>query len=200
MNRSNVKKFGCLVFAGMLAFGMFGCSSSQTVDSSANAETAEKAKNVDSKKDEIDTSDATTGEKNALKSALSYLKYAGFSREGLITQLEFEQFSTEEATYAADKCGADWNEQAVKCAKNYLNTSAFSHDGLIHQLEFEKFTTEQATYGADKCGADWNEQAAKCAKSYLELGSYSRESLINQLEFEKFTPEQAEYGVTQNGY
>lgn len=142
----------------------------------------------------------TTGQKNALKSAKSYLGFSAFSYEGLIDQLEFEGYSNEDAIYAVDNCGADWNEQALKSAKSYLDFSAFSYSGLISQLEYEKFTTEQATYGADNCAADWNEQAAKAAKSYLDTSSFSRDGLIDQLEFEGFTNEQAVYGAEQNGY
>ncbi len=142
----------------------------------------------------------TIGQKNALKSAKQYLSFMGFSREGLIDQLEYEQYSREDAIYAVDNCGADWKQQAVKCAKDYLKTSAFSHDGLVEQLEYEKFTSEEAQYGADNCGADWNEQAVRCAKQYLSFTSMSRNGLIQQLEFEKFTHEQAVYGAEQNGY
>ena len=142
----------------------------------------------------------TVGMKNALNSAKAYLTFTAFSYEGLISQLEFEQYTYEEAVYAVDNCGADWNEQAQKSAKNYLSFTAFSYDGLIDQLEFEKFTPEQARYGVDNCGADWNEQAVKSAKNYLELMSFSRDGLIDQLVFEGFTYEQAVYGVEQNGY
>ena len=61
---------------------------------------------------------ATTGEKNALKKAQSYLSFSAFSYNGLIGQLEYEQYSHDEAVYAADNCGADWNEQAVAKAKS----------------------------------------------------------------------------------
>ena len=87
---------------------------------------------------------ATTGEANALRAAASYLRFTAFSYEGLIDQLEFEGYSTQEATYAADNCGADWNEQAAKSASNYLSFMAFSLEGLIDQLELEGFTPEQA--------------------------------------------------------
>ena len=80
---------------------------------------------------------ATTGEKNALDKAYSYLNYTYFSYTGLIDQLEFEKYSAKEAAFAADNCGADWNEQAVGKAKRYLETSNFSYTGLIDQLEFE---------------------------------------------------------------
>lgn len=147
-----------------------------------------------------ETDTLTTGQKNALKSAKSYLSISAFSYEGLIGQLEFEQYEHDDAVFAADNCGADWNEQALKSAKNYLSISAFSYEGLIGQLEFEQFTTEQATYAADNCNADWNEQAAKSAKSYLSISSFSKDGLIDQLEYEGFTHEQAVYGVEANGY
>lgn len=142
----------------------------------------------------------TMGQKNALKKAESYLSFSAFSREGLIDQLEYEKFSHDDAVYAVDHCGANWNEQALKKGKSYLDYTAFSYQGLIDQLEYEKFTTEQATYAADHCGANWNEQAAKKAKSYLEFTAFSRDSLIEQLEYEKFTHEQAVYGAEANGY
>ena len=89
---------------------------------------------------------ATFGEQNALSKAYQYLQYSAFSYTGLIEQLEFEGYSHSEAVYAADNCGADWNEQAVKKAKQYLEYSSFSRGGLIDQLEFEGFTASQAEY------------------------------------------------------
>lgn len=146
------------------------------------------------------TQTVTTGQKNALAKANSYLSHSSFSRQGLIEQLEYEKFSTEEATYAVDNCGANWSEQAEKKAKSYLNHSAFSYSGLIDQLEYEGFTHDQAVYGVEKSGADWNEQAVKKAASYLKHSSFSRQGLIDQLEYEGFTNEQAVYGVSKNGY
>ena len=142
----------------------------------------------------------TIGQRNALASAKSYLSFSEFSYTGLIEQLEYEKYSHEDAVYAADNCGADWNEQALKSAKSYLEYSAFSYTGLIEQLEYEGFTSDQARYGVDNSGADWMEQAVKSAKSYLDYSSFSRDGLIEQLEYEGFTHEQAVYGVEQNGY
>lgn len=92
----------------------------------------------------------TTEQENALKEAQRYLSFSSFSRQGLIEQLEFEKYSTEAATYAADNCGANWYEQAAKKAQSYLNFSSFSRQGLIEQLEFEGFTHDQAVYGVDQ--------------------------------------------------
>ena len=98
------------------------------------------------------TDTASVGEKNALRKAHDYLNYTAFSYTGLIEQLEYEGFTTEEATRAADNCGADWNEQAVKKAKEYLDYSSFSRSGLIGQLKYEGFTNEQAEYGVTQNG------------------------------------------------
>lgn len=97
-------------------------------------------------------SDMTMGQKNALNKALKYLELTAFSYDGLIEQLEYEQYSHEDAVYAADNCGADWNEQAAKKAEKYLELTAFSRAGLIEQLEYEGFTHEQAVYGAEANG------------------------------------------------
>lgn len=94
----------------------------------------------------------TIGQQNALDKAHDYLEYSPFSYTGLIGQLEYEGYSTEDATFAADNCGADWNEQAAKKAQDYLDYSAFSRDGLIDQLEYEGFTPEQAEYGVSAVG------------------------------------------------
>lgn len=97
-----------------------------------------------------DVTTTTAGMRNALQSAKNYLSIMPFSYSGLIEQLEFEGYSTKEATYAADNCGADWYEQAVKSAENYLEIMPFSRSGLIEQLEFDGYTYEQAVYGVDK--------------------------------------------------
>lgn len=94
----------------------------------------------------------TTGEKNALRTAKRYLEIMPFSYKGLIEQLEFEKYLHDEAVYAVDNCGADWNEQAAKKAKSYLEIMSFSKDALIEQLEFEGFTHDQAVYGVEANG------------------------------------------------
>ncbi len=170
-----------------------------------DAEEVDDSQKADKKKDDAPATESTkqgsptVSQVNALRKARDYLSFTNFSHDGLIDQLEFEQFSVEDATYAADNCGADWNEQALGKARDYLSFSAFSYDGLVNQLEYEKFTNEQATYGADNCGADWNEQAAKKASEYLSFTSFSRDGLIDQLVFEGFSYDQAAYGASSVG-
>lgn len=113
-------------------------------------DTQQTAAPVEEPEEPADT--MTMGQKNALGTALDYLDYTAFSRSGLISQLEFEGYSTEDATFAVDNCGADWKEQAALCAQNYLDYTSFSRQGLIDQLVFEGFTQEQAEYGVTAVG------------------------------------------------
>lgn len=90
---------------------------------------------------------SSSGEKNALAKAKSYLEIMAFSHDGLVEQLEYEGYSHSEALYGAEYCGADWKEQAVKKASSYLEIMAFSKEKLIEQLRYEGFTDEEANYG-----------------------------------------------------
>ena len=94
----------------------------------------------------------TTGQRNALKQAKNYLKIMSFSYSGLVEQLEYEGYSTEEAVYAVDNCGTDWNEQAALKAQEYLDVMSFSRSGLIDQLMYDGFSSEQAEYGVTAAG------------------------------------------------
>lgn len=124
----------------------------KTVNVGEKKSTATSGSSSSSKPSAPNTSGQTIGQKNALEKAKSYISHMAFSYEGLISQLEYNKFSHEDAKYAADNCGADWNEQAAKKAESYLSHMSFSRDGLIEQLEYNGFTHEQAVYGADAVG------------------------------------------------
>ena len=112
------------------------------------------AKQIEKTEDEAtqENRDPTLEQQNALSSAYDYISIMPFSHDGLIEQLEYEGFSVEDATYAADNCGADWNEQAVKSARAYLDIFDYSRSELIDQLVYEGFTYDQAEYGASQNG------------------------------------------------
>jgi Host cell surface-exposed lipoprotein len=101
----------------------------------------------------------TRPQKNAVRSAQSYLSLSGFSRAGLIAQLSSpygDGYNVADATAAVDSLIVDWNEQAVRSAKQYLELMGFSCNGLINQLSSDagdKYTRSQATYGAQQAGA-----------------------------------------------
>lgn len=97
-------------------------------------------------------SSETVSQKNAVAKAKSYLNYTAFSHDGLVAQLEYDQFSYVDAVYGADSSGANWNEQAAKKAKSYMEYSAFSRGILIDQLKYDQFTQAQAEYGANAVG------------------------------------------------
>ena len=84
--------------------------------------------------------------------ASSYLRYMSFSRSGLIAQLEYEGFSTDDATYAVTVLSPNWYQQAAAKAREYLNLMPFSRSGLIAQLRFEGFTQDEAVYGVNSTG------------------------------------------------
>ena len=94
----------------------------------------------------------TRGEQNALSTAHDYLDTMAFSRSGLIDQLKYEGYTSSEAEYAVDNCGADWDYQAVLMAEEYLDAMSFSRSGLIDQLEYEGFSYSQASAAATAVG------------------------------------------------
>lgn len=98
------------------------------------------------------TPNETVSQSNAVRSAKAYLAYSAFSRDGLVEQLEYEQFSHADAVYGADNSGADWYEQAAKSSEAYMEYSAFSRGSLIEQLKYDGFTQAQAEHGADAVG------------------------------------------------
>ena len=109
--------------------------------------------------DKVVESNLTGPQRNAARSASSYLSMMGFSRNGLIDQLSSdagEGYSVADATAAVDSLDVDWNENAARSAKEYLDMTGFSCKRLIEQLSSSagsKYTIEQATYGARSAGA-----------------------------------------------
>ncbi len=93
--------------------------------------------------------ETTSSQANALTLAEQYLDTMPFSYNGLIKQLKYDGVSDADAKYAADMCGADWNEEAQKMANKYLETHNMDIHELIDQLVYEGFTYQQADYGGD---------------------------------------------------
>ncbi len=121
-------------------------TATEETDNSATEETTEEVA------PEPEEPSMTVSQMNAVESAQSYLDYSAFSRKGLIEQLEFEDYTNADATFAVDYVNPDWNEQAAKSAEQYLDYSSFSRQGLIEQLVYEGFSQSQAEYGVNKAG------------------------------------------------
>ena len=154
VKRPFYKKWWFIVIVVIIVLSAIGAGadSDDPADTQTPANQAEDVQNTGTDEPIEDGPDMTLGEKNALAKANDYLSFMAFSHSGLIEQLEFEGYTTEEATFAADNCGADWKEQAAKKAQDYLDTMSFSREGLIDQLKYEGFTQKQAEYGVAAVG------------------------------------------------
>ncbi|MFH8249545.1 Ltp family lipoprotein [Microbacterium sp. B2969] len=94
----------------------------------------------------------TLGHEQAVAKARDYLSVMAFSRSGLIDQLELNDFSTEDATFAVDYIAPDWNAQAALKAQSHLDVKPFSRQGLIDQLVFDGFSQAEAEFGVAQAG------------------------------------------------
>lgn len=104
-------------------------------------------------KSETYTIELTLSQKNALKKESNMLTTICPSYEYSIYWLTtFEGFSEEDAVFAADHCGADWNEQAALCAKQQMDLMGASRDGLVQHLRMFKFNNEQIDYALAAVG------------------------------------------------
>lgn len=166
VSRTSAATVGCLAIIVLAATGViFGekppsSEGSQTISSGApgGSDAATTASTAAAALSSLTSPNLTAAQRNAVRSANSYLKLSGFSRLGLINQLSSEygdRFSIGDATVAVDSLGVDWRTQAARSAASYLKTSGFSCQGLVTQLSSEygdKYTVEQATYGATRAG------------------------------------------------
>lgn len=153
-----MKKILVVLLALILSVNLVGCGEKETTEPDAveitNGEEAVEVEEpeAETEKEPVVEDSETVSQKNAVRAAENYIDMLGFSRKGLIEQLEFDGYSNEDATYAVDIITVDWKEEAVESAENYLKAMAFSRSGLIEQLEFDGYTTEEATYAADQIG------------------------------------------------
>lgn len=139
------------VLIGLGAFGnLIGKSPSEAPESLPSA--AESTTQPAETKVEPARRTLTMGQKQAVRKGKDYLSFAAFSRQGLIDQLVFENFSEADATLAVDYIAPDWNKQAAKKAQNYIDITSFSRQGLKDQLVFEGFTQAEAEYGVTAIG------------------------------------------------
>lgn len=103
-------------------------------------------------------------------------------------------FSDQDALYAVNHCGADWNQYAVRAAKEYseyaYEESSVSRLGLIERLSGvgqAGFTKTQAIYGVDHSGLDWDKQMVTQLVHTAEAYPMSRDKTKAALQKAKFT-------------
>jgi len=149
--KKKLKKWqiGILVIIALMVIGSIAGGNSST---NTPGQISPSTNSTTTSPDSSTSSNETAGQANAVRTAKNYLDYAGFSRAGLIKQLQFEGYSAGDAAYGADSQNANWNEQAVRTAKSYLDYEGFSRAGLIKQLQFEGYSAGEAAYGASANG------------------------------------------------
>lgn len=115
-------------------------------------EEAKKAAEEEAKRQEEEEQRKQLEYGNAIDCAQDYVDLMAFSRQRLISQLEYEGYSNEAAIYAVDNIRVDWNSECAECVQDYLNFMSFSRQGLYDQLAYEGFTDEQIQYGLNQVG------------------------------------------------
>ena len=100
------------------------------------------------------TAAATENQQKALDKANEYVNTLPLSHDGLIKQLEYDGYTTDVATYAADNCSANWNKEAKEMAEQYMDSTTYTYKDMVQQLETEGFTKEQAKFGAKAVGLE----------------------------------------------
>jgi len=128
------------------------------------------------------------GSVEALKKAKELLKKDFYSYEDLKQKLIKEyKYTNNQAKYAVDNCGANWNKQAIGFAKYWLKKikakNLLGKEVLLYSYNsIEKymtvthdFTKKQATYALKNINIDWNKQALAAAKYALKVNFHSAE-------------------------
>lgn len=162
----------------------------------------EKAADAEEKPEKEPAEDAPvvkpeTGKQDAGESAKGYVRSVPMSYDGLVSQLEHDGYSHDEAVVAADACGADWNESAARAADDYVKRSGVSADGLRRRLAGDGYTQDQIDYAMGRTSPDWDEEAVMCAERHIEDSDTSREGLRKWLTYEGFTGEQADAAMSK---
>ena len=100
------------------------------------------------------TAAATENQQKALDKANEYVDTLPLSHDGLIKQLEYDGYTTDVATYAADNCSVNWNKEAKEMAEQYMDSTTYTYKDMVQQLEAEGFTKKQAKFGAKAVGLE----------------------------------------------
>lgn len=170
-------------------------------DSSSSTETTKPDNSSSTETTTPDDNSEKSNDSSALDIALDCLSEDAYSYNGLIDVLKKRGISAAEAKNAADRCGANWDDQAKKMAEGYLDSIPMSKQELIEQLEFEGFSLQVSTATVNgMTTVDWKEQAKLKAEDLLTRKQYTKQEMIEKLiDSMMFTQEEAEYGATATG-
>lgn len=96
------------------------------------------------------TTTTQSNKEKALNTAKDCIKEDAYAYSELINLLELTGYSHDEATYAVDNCGADWNKEAIEKTESILSMGDFSKEYVIGILTDEGFTDEQSEYAVSQ--------------------------------------------------
>jgi hypothetical protein len=85
--------------------GALVASSANDIEKDMAVHSPSTLKNPTAKAEDSEHPGETVAQENARKSAESYLSHSAFSRSGLIDQLKFEGYSTQQAAYGVSQAG-----------------------------------------------------------------------------------------------
>ena len=97
-SRKSLKK-SSILFLFIATLALTSCASPNTSESSEPTQSSEED-GVSNKQPS-----GTVSEANALRAGKNYLNFTAFSKKGLIEQLEFDCYTTEQAKYGASANG-----------------------------------------------------------------------------------------------
>ena len=96
------------------------------------------------------TTTTQSNKEKALNTAKDCIKEDAYAYSELINLLELTGYSHDEATYAVDNCGADWNKEAIEKTESILSMGDFSKEYVMGILTDEGFTDEQSEYAVSQ--------------------------------------------------
>jgi hypothetical protein len=150
--RTNVGYVAFILTMLAMMFGLTACVVEAPPETEPQTQTQQEPTEPKKEEAEPEQPKETTSQEQARISAESYLDMGGFSKKGLVEQLEFEGFSTDDARYAVSAVDVSWEGQAVISAQGYMDMGGFSEESLVEQLAFEGFTEKQARHAASVVG------------------------------------------------
>ena len=89
---------------------------------------------------------------DVIAAAKKYVETGNYTYTSLIDKLQQDGYSTGDAEYAANNCGADWNGMAANEAKKLIDGGVTTKEEIVDQLIFKGYTYQQAVHGAEANG------------------------------------------------
>ncbi len=133
----------------------------------------------------------------ALERARELNSYEIYSATGLEFALINEGVSREDARWAVDNLGEDWNENALEAIHELNQFTMNSRAGMLRDLKQGGFTQEEAQYAVDHAAIDYRENALQTAYWIYDFEDQMLFDDLRALLIEEhgFLPEEADWAV-----